>query len=241
MLLEETLHHVEILALRASVHVASFSTVTLMRSKRLQQQAAVQRKVPSIFFPNTPPSELKIHQLFREALFFLFPGLGENVHCIFLSPKGHDVNWHRPCSDVLMSNKKEVDGKAQMAVSITQRQLSRYCCHRDKTHLQRFSPSACKHFISALQQHSCPKNNAMWARALRWHCRQQTVFCSGFMNHHYRCHMISNSSYSAQTCSHAFAPTCKQRGWHHVIAQPTFILILYPNSEIGSWYGWWGQ
>lgn len=104
-----------------------------------------------------------------------------------------------------------------------------------------FLPPACKHFISALQQHSCPKNNAMWARALRWHCRQQTVFCSGFMNHHYRCHMISNSSYSAQTCSHAFAPTCKQRGWHHVIAQPTFILILYPNSEIGSWYGWWGQ
>ena len=87
--------------------------------------------------------------------FFLFPGLGKNIHRIFLSPKGHEVNWHRPRprSDVSMSNKKQMDGEVQMAVSIKQWQLSRYCCERDKTHFDK-TPSALKHFISALQQHS---------------------------------------------------------------------------------------
>lgn len=113
-----------------------------------------EKRTQRLFSPTLRLPSWKSINFSERPFFFLFPGLGGNIHCIFLSPKGHDVNWHRPRSDVSMSNKKEVDGKAQMAVSITRRQLSRYCCYRDKTHLQRFSPSACKHFVSALQQHS---------------------------------------------------------------------------------------
>ena len=94
---------------------------------------------PSVFFLSLPPFsihrskrfELKLSQLFRKNL-----GTGENINHNLISYG----SCHASTSSLLWCQIKKQIVNHKGAVSTIQQWLSRYCCHRDKTHKQCFFP-----------------------------------------------------------------------------------------------------